>query len=205
MGGLEKSILRVSGLRPSLPAAIPHYRQAAEAGHAGAQARLAHLTAIGASVPKDEAQARHLAKLSADQGNVEGKAVLGLLLLRGKGGAAEPERALTLLEQAARGGNRMAQFTLAAVHMRGSPTLRDFTAALTWLHLSDLSKRGDPPETEADPLLLEPLRRTRLVARSLRPPMLDLDALSRAVALRKEVAANGEWPLVPVVPAKVAK
>ncbi len=93
----------------------------------------------------------------------------------------------------------MAQFTLATLSFRGQHRPRDFLQALTWVRLSELSRRGDPPEAEADQLLSEPLRRTRLIARSLENPALDLDARIRAAALRKELHASGEWPLAEAI------
>lgn len=202
VGGLEKSLPGTLNVTTSRPEATALYARAAQAGHAGAQARLAHLRAIGKGGPMDEQDARHLASLSANQGNVEGKAILGLLLLQGRGGPAEPERATTLIQQAARGGNRMAQFTLATLHMRGQIVARDFIAALTWIRLSELSQRGDPPDEEADALMIEPLRRTRYVERTISTPSMKLEALSRAAALRRELDASGEWPLVEIIPGR---
>jgi hypothetical protein len=199
-GGLEGDIAKSLGVPRSRAKAIPLYRAAAAQGHPGAQARLAHLTAIGAGVKKDEAEARRLAALAADQGNAEGKAILGLLLLQGRGGGAEPERARTMLEQSARAGNRLAQMTLATLALRGQGVKRDFAAALTWVHLAALSPRGDPPQAETDPLLLEPLRRTRMLSRVIGNAALDLDARIRAAQLRKDLADSGEWPLVDPIP-----
>lgn len=199
--GLETSIRTTLNVPHSVTKAIPLYRAAAVRGHAGAQARLAQLMAVGVKMKKDEAEARHLAMLATEQGNAEGKAVFGLLLLRGRGGSVEPEQARALLIQSARAGNRMAQMTLATLSLRGQGVKRDFVEGLTWVHLSELSERGDPPSAEADPLLLEPLRRTRAVARSINNAALDLDARIRAVQLRKELADSGEWPLVDPIPA----
>ncbi|WP_172822188.1 tetratricopeptide repeat protein [Magnetospirillum moscoviense] len=193
--GLERRVPKVLGIPTSLPRAVTLYRQAAQGGHAGAQARLATLLAAGRGVKPDPVQARELAERSAGAGWPEGQAVLGILLLKGQGGPADIGRALTLLDQAARSGQRMAQFTLATLAFRGQHRTRDFLDALTWLHLSELSAHGDPPEAEADGLLLEPLRRTRHVARSIENPALDLDARIKATALRKELHESGQWPL----------
>ncbi|MBF0325437.1 MAG: sel1 repeat family protein [Alphaproteobacteria bacterium] len=182
-------------IKPSLPRALALYRQAAQGGHAGAQARLATLLAAGRGVKPDPVQARELAERSAGAGWPEGQAVLGILLLKGQGGPADIGRALMLLDQAARSGQRMAQFTLATLAFRGQYRPRDFLDALTWVRLAQLSRRGDPPEAEADALLLEPLRRTRHVARTIGNPVLDLDARIKAATLRKELHESGEWQL----------
>lgn len=198
--GFEQKAMETLKVSPSRAKAIAFYRKAAAQGHPIAQARLAHLMAIGGGMNKDDAKARRLAALAAEQGNAEGRAVLGLLLLQGRGGAPEPDTARALLIQAARSGNRMAQLTLATLSLHGQGTPLDFTEALTWVHLAATSQRGDPPRTEADPLLLEPMERTRGHATFVGNAAIDLDARIRAAQLRKELADSGEWPLVDPIP-----
>lgn len=199
--GFEKKAVETLKVSPSRAKAIALYRTAAAQGHPVALARLAHLTAVGGGVSKDDVEARRLATLAAEQGNAEGRALLGLLLLQGRGGAPEPDRARALLIQAARSGNRMAQLTLATLSLHGQGTLLDFTDALTWVHLAATSQRGDPPRAEADPLLLEPMERTRGHAAFVGNAAIDLDARIRAAQLRRELADSDEWPLVNPIPA----
>lgn len=190
-------------IRKSESDALRLYRAAAKQGHAGAQARLSTMLATGSDAARNLPEARRLAESAAEQGDPEGRAIWGLMLLRGLGDDAAPDRAIPLLRQAARAGNRLAQFTLATLHMRGQGVRRDFTEALTWVHLSELSLRGDPPAKESDALLLEPIDRTRATARSIGNVAIDLDARIRAAQLRKELADSGEWPLVDPIPAAV--
>lgn len=199
--GFEKKAADILKVSPSRAKAVTLYRTAATQGHPIAQARLAHLMAIGGSMSKDDTEARRLAALAAEQGNAEGCAVLGLLLLQGRGGAPEPDRARALLIQAARSGNRMAQLTLATLSLHGQGTPLDFTDALAWVHLAATSQRGDPPRAETDPLLLEPMERTRSHAAFVGNAAIDLDARIRATQLRKELTDSGEWPLVDPIPA----
>ncbi|MBF0324723.1 MAG: sel1 repeat family protein [Alphaproteobacteria bacterium] len=199
--GFEKKAAETLKVSQSRAEAITLYRTAVAKGHPVALARLAHLTAIGGGVSKDDVEARRLATLAAEQGNAEGRTVLGLLLLQGRGGAPEPERARALLIQAARSGNRMAQLTLATLSLHGQGAPLDFTDALTWVHLAATSQRGDPPRAEADRLLLEPMERTRSHAAFIGNVAIDLDARIRAAQLRKELADSGEWPLVDPIPA----
>lgn len=199
--GFEKKAAEILKVSPSRAKAIALYRTAAAQGHPIAQARLAHLMAVGDGMGKDDVEARRFATLAAEQGTAEGRAVLGLLLLQGRGGAPEPEKARTLLIQAARSGNRMAQLTLATLSLHGQDTPLDFTDALTWVYLSTTSRRGDPPRAEADPLLLKPMERIRGHAAFVGNAAIDLDARIRAAQLRKELADSGEWPLVDPIPA----
>ncbi|CAA7618390.1 exported hypothetical protein [Magnetospirillum sp. LM-5] len=194
--GIEGKIGEALFIKPSLSRAVALYLQAADAGHAGAQGRLATLLVTGRGVKMNAQEARRLAEAASAQGNVEGRAVLGIMLVRGLGGEPDVARGLDLLDGAARAGQRMAQMTLATLAFRGQHRSRDFLEALTWVRLAELSPRGDPPEAEADALLLEPMRRTRRVARSLENPELDLEARLRAASLRKELHQSGRWPLV---------
>jgi hypothetical protein len=82
---------------------------------------------------------------------------------------------------------------------------RDFITALTWVRLAQLQRKGPLPITEGDDLMLEPWPRTVAVASSLRSPANDWDAMERAVALRKRLAAEGKWPLVEPVPPVAAR
>lgn len=200
--GMAVAARKLAGKGPHPAAALQHYRRAAELGHAGAQARLAHLLAIGRETARNDTEARAWAERSAASDWPEGKAVLGLLLLQGRGGPADSARALPLLEQAARGGVEMAQLTLATLHFRGRLVARDFVQAQIWLRLSERTGPGGVPEVEADPLLLEPIRRTMRLGWSMRIPPLRLDAAARAATLRKQLAESGEWPYFPKIAAR---
>lgn len=180
--------------------ALSFYKLAAAQGHAGAQARLALFNASGVEMPARPDQARRMAEQASETGHREGRTIFGLLLLKGMGGDADPQRAVWLLTQAARSGDRIAQTTLSALSMRGQHMPRDFSAALMWFHLAELTRRDDPPADEIEALLVEPLRRTRALARSVEDAALDLDARLAALRLRKELAESGQWPLVDPLP-----
>ena len=179
-------------------AAIPYFRQAA-AGHAGAEARLAHLTAIGRGVRRDPAEALRLAQAAAAQDHPEGLAVLGLLTLQGRGLPADTAVGAALIQKAAERGNRMAQYTMSTLRMRGLGVERDWIEGLMWLRLMHLDIapdiRGDAPPEEYGDLMIEPWPRTTRIADSFRrSPEGDVEAIARAAALRKRPAAEGLWP-----------
>ena len=197
--GLVPMLNREVGFRADLPIAIRFFRQAARAGHAGGQARLAHLTAIGRGVRRDDAEALRLAQESAAQCNPEGMAVLGLLTLQGRGRPADIETGVALIRKAAERGNRMAQYTLSTLLIRGKVVAPDWPEGLTWLHLLHLDqpndRRGDPAPEEYGNLMIEAWPRTTRVGNYYRMvPDAYLDAQARAIALRKRLAAEGLWP-----------
>lgn len=184
--------------------ALPHYRRAAELGHAGARARLALLHAMGAGLPRDDAEAARLAGLAAGQGHPEGRMVLGLLMLHGRGGVFDPRQGAKLIEQAARAGNTLAQTTMATLHFRGQQVGRDFVKAHSWMELAKMKTRGWPSVRDSSVLLLEPPIRTEFVARTTLTAQTRLEGLAQAVALRKELAESGEWPLIEEFDARMA-
>ena len=197
--GLLPLLARDLGFRPDLPQALRFYRQASASGHGGAQARIAHMTAIGRGVRRDDALALRLARAAAAQDNAEGLAVLGLLTLEGRGLPGDVEAGAALIRKAAERGNRMAQYTLSTLYVRGKGVPQDWGEGLMWLHLLrlDLSNdlRGDPPPEEWGNLMIEPWPRTVAVGNYFRmAPDRYLDAQSRAAALRKRLAAEGLWP-----------
>ena len=179
---------------PDTAKAITYLQQAADKGHAGAQARLAHLKAIGLGTSRDEAEAVRLAQASAAQNNAEGLTVLGLLTLQGRGGLTpNSQAALPLIKQGAERGNRMAQYTLVTLFLRGQSTNRNFGDALMWLNMLKLDPRSDPEPDAYGDLLLEPWPRTVTVASVVRSPAADQEALRRAVILRQDLAQKGLW------------
>jgi len=186
---------RTLHLKPDLKGAIGYYRQSANLGHGAALGRLALLTAIGRGVARDPADALRLAEASAAKSDPEGMAVLGLLLLQGRGIAADPARAVELIRQAAEHGNRMAQYSMAAISFRGKVVPYDIVGGLTWLHLAQLARTEAAAIEEYGDLTVEPWPRTLVIGNSYRnQPDRDFEALSRAAALRRALAADGRWP-----------
>ena len=179
------------------PSAITGRRR--RPGTGGAQARLAHLLAIGKGVRRDPAEAVRLARASAAQDNPEGLAVLGLLTLQGRGLPEDDAAGAALVRKAAERGNRMAQYTMATLHFRGKGVARDWVEGLTWLRLIHLDlysdARGVVGPAEYGDLMIEAWPRTTRIGNFLRSsPEADLDAAARAVALRKRLADQGLWP-----------
>lgn len=185
-------------------AALPHYRRAAASGHAGALARLALLHATGDGVKRDDAEAARLARLAVAQDHPEGKMVLGLLMLHGRGGMYDPQQGAALIEQAARRGYAVAQYTMATLHFRGRVVTRDFARAHAWMALPGFNRRWWPSFDQSSVLLLEPPNRTRFVATTTLTLQAILGGTAQAVALRKELADSGEWPLIEEFDARAA-
>jgi hypothetical protein len=108
---------RAYAANKQIPEAIAAWRRAAERGSSTAMVELGVLHALGAGVPKDEAQARALFERAAKAGNPRG--VTNLAALGGTAGArADPAQTRALLARAAETNSAEAQYTSA----RCSPT-----------------------------------------------------------------------------------
>ena len=110
------------------------FRRASEAGHKGASRALGMLYLTGAGVPRDQQEAAHWLRISAEAGDSKARVDLANLLLKGTGGAedAEPHRA--------RGSNRLphsgdlvAAFNFGVCLAEGIGVERDERKAAEWL------------------------------------------------------------------------
>ena len=90
-------------------------RQAADAGHAPAQARLADLL----DVAEQDAQAVALYRKAAEQGNAAGEFGLGRMLTQGEGVARDVPEGLRWIQRAAAGDHAPAIEWLARAHRSG--------------------------------------------------------------------------------------
>ena len=140
-----------------------------------------------------------LAQASADQGNAEGLAVLGLLTVQGRGLPADAVAGAALIRQAAERGNRMAQYSMATLNFRGLGLPNDWIEELAWLRLFhfDIGRddRGDPLPEDWGDLMIEAWPRTTQIGNYYRNSAAgDLEAITRAAAWRKAWADDGRWP-----------
>jgi TPR repeat protein len=90
-----------AGGKASLAAAIPWYRQAAEADHAKAALALALLYRNGDGVEPDRETAAHWLSVAAKGGNAQAMFLLSNAYAGGDGVPADPRHARALLERAA--------------------------------------------------------------------------------------------------------
>jgi uncharacterized protein len=110
-----------------MPEAIGAWRKAADKGSTSAMVELGVLYGTGASVARDEAQARKLFERAAAAGNPRG--VTNLAALSGGGGApADPARAREMLSKSAE-TNAEAQYQLGLMMADGSRGTKDDVGA----------------------------------------------------------------------------
>jgi len=114
---------------PDIAAALSWYRQAAKAGHAGAQLHMAIMYAQGIGVKKSDAQALDWAFKASASGNSEAKSYVQQLLSR--------------INVNASAGDPAAQFVLARLYERGQGLHADINKAEQWLRQSAASGNAD--------------------------------------------------------------
>jgi TPR repeat protein len=88
------------------------YRQAADAGHARAQAKLGEMYAAGEGVPPNDAEAVKWYREAANQGDVEGQYYLGVMYDSGRGVTQDNAKAVEVFRKAAQQGDEFAQGVL---------------------------------------------------------------------------------------------
>ena len=114
--------------------AIRKLRQAAEEGHADAQAKLAYMHMFhDDDVPLNLGEAVRWSRRAAEQGNAEAQSLLGFAYSIGRGVPQDEEEAVRWLRRAAEQGNADAQYRLGRMYERGLGVARDETAAARWL------------------------------------------------------------------------
>lgn len=125
-------------------AAAGYFRSAADAGIADGQYALAQLYAFGRGVPAvDDAEARRLLGEAAVKGHETAQIELGIWLINGRGGAADPQGGFRWLKGAAERGNPIAQNRIAHLYKNGIGTDRDAAEAAKWVVLARRSQNAD--------------------------------------------------------------
>lgn len=133
-------------LRGDVVAALPFFRKAAEAGHAGAQAAMGDL--MRQSDFTEEAVAYF--RKSAEQGNADGQFGLAAMLLVGDGEAQNVAQARQFFTLAAEQGHVLAINELASAYLSGAMGIEESEKktpqALRWIQLS--AENGYRPSME---------------------------------------------------------
>ena len=114
------------------------YLRAAEQGHAGAAYRYAR----GLEAQGDLSEARAWLQRAADKNLPDAQAVLGEMLLHGRGGPADIKAALALFQSAATAGHLGATFALGILYA-GVEGI-EANPALSHAHLTEAAARGHP-------------------------------------------------------------
>lgn len=104
-----KLLLGAGGLAKKPDEAFKWLTKAAEQGHAGAQANLAHMYAKGIGVARSDKEALRLLRSAAEKGNPEAQTNLGLWYEKGFGGVPKDQAmAVSLYRKASAQGNKIA-------------------------------------------------------------------------------------------------
>lgn len=114
------------------PEALRWFRQAAELGHAGAQAKVGTAYATGTGLPEDPKEALRWWRKAAGQGQAEGQYGLALAQLSGALIPQDEEAGVKSLQQAASQGFAPAQHRLAECYLHGDGVAEDPAEAVRW-------------------------------------------------------------------------
>ena len=124
--------------------AISYFRMAAEKGVPDAEYALSQLYAYGKGVEKaDDAQARHWLQEAARSGHDLAQIELGIWLINGRGGPADPTEGFLWLKGAAERGNPIAVNRVAHLYKDGIGTPRDRAEAAKWVVLARRASNSD--------------------------------------------------------------
>lgn len=124
------------GLPRDLEKAHEHFRQAAQSGHAAAQAALAVMLSSGKGCPQDSKEAVFWWTKAAEQGDAESQYNLGLMYEKGIGITADIVQAETWMRKAAEQGIVIAQIRLGLFHAMGRLGTADLVEAYAWFALA---------------------------------------------------------------------
>ncbi len=126
---------RLYGRRGEFDQAAVWYREAAERGHADAEAALGRLYMLGEGVRKDYNEGLRWAQQAADQGSALGKGTLGVAYLNGWGLQKNYRIGLKLIRESAEQGDSRAQHTMGNLYALGFGEFifRNDAEALKWL------------------------------------------------------------------------
>lgn len=115
-------------------AAATAYLRAAEQGHTKAMQQLALCYTFGRGVAQDHCEARYWNERGIKNGDLICHNNFALQLLDDKGGAANPEKALSHLRIAAYRGYPLAQYNLARQYHKGKYIRQNLARAMRWYH-----------------------------------------------------------------------
>lgn len=121
--------------------AANYYLQAAQLGHAAAQADLSHAYIYGVGVPVNNTEAFRWAQASANQGNALGQNNLGVCYNNGKGVAKNEREAVNWYRRSAAQNNARGQNNLGACYQFGMGTSINISEAVRLYRLS--ANQGD--------------------------------------------------------------
>jgi hypothetical protein len=165
------------------------YRDAAAAGHVGAQINLATMYLDGAGVPRDAAAAVEWLTRAADRGSALAQMNLGMMYESGDAPVkADPRQAGRRYREAATQGLMPAQYRLARLYEAGRGVPRDLDQAAMWYRKA--ADQTDPAAQLRLGILLSPGngKRTDVVEAHM---WLNLSASRwKSEALRVEAAAR---------------
>ncbi len=180
----QTGILYLAGntfLRGSQAKAVQAFRPAAQQGHAQAQFALAHAYHYGRGIVRDEVEALHWAKASAQSGQPQALVLAGDILQATNPDGAESyyRQAAPLLRMRADQGDGEASFALGYLYRNGRGVTQDPVEALTWMLIAQRSG-------------MSPLQgfATQAYLKSLSPAQQAL-AQSRAEAWRQSHGGKG--------------
>jgi len=149
-------------------------RQAADKGHAEAQASLGAAYQLGRGVTQDYAQAAAWYKKAAEQGFPFAQNALGTLLSEGNGVPKDDAEAAKWFRRAAEQGDTSAQFNLGAAYQLGTGVSMDYSESYFWYRVASAG--------QAIAVTPEQLRKLQdIIATHLTP-----EALSRAQERARE-------------------
>jgi TPR repeat protein len=145
------------------------------------RAKLSTTKGIASFGARDDANARAHWAVATEQKVRAAYNNLGYLLYYGLGGAAEPERAVSLWTIAAKNGDREAQWHLALAFEEGKGVSRDLMTAYAWYRCAEANFAAAPLVDEAD---VESVRDTkaaitRLAAKLTTDQVRDSELLAR--------------------------
>jgi S1-C subfamily serine protease len=134
---------RGQGVTKDTAEAAKWYRQAADKGHAEAQATLGALYSIGDGVPQDYAQSAAWFRKAAEQGCSVAQNYLALFLSQGEGGQKDDAEAVKWWRRAAEQGDVAAQSNLASAYQIGTGVPTDYTESYFWWKVASAGKTED--------------------------------------------------------------
>ena len=134
---------------------VRRYREAAERGCAGAQARLGECCFRGHRTKRNRKEAVKWFRLAAAQGNARAMLCLGICCLFGYGMKKNEAKAFRLWKRSAEGGYAEAQYYVALCYRNGDYVEQNSGEALKWLRLA---AAGGQPDARTE--LLEMQKRS---------------------------------------------
>jgi S1-C subfamily serine protease len=143
--------VRGQGVPQDYAEAAKWIQQAADKGHAEAQATLGGMFQLGSGEPQDYAQAAEWLRKAAEQGFPVAQLALGNLLSEGQGVRKNDAEAVMWWHRAAEQGDATAQANLGAAYQFGTGVAMDYGEAYFWWKVASAGeiKNMTPPEWAA--------------------------------------------------------